>query len=337
MSNICFYDATSDDEKFFRQALSDQSLIFVPQTLSHHTIMPNADIVSVFVSSNVPADVIAHFPNLKLIATRSTGFDHIDIDACTQRNVPITTVPTYGEHTVAEYAFGMLLSLTRKLPAAFEAAHEGNRSHRELEGMDLFGKTFGIIGAGRIGQSIAKIAKGFGMNVVAYDPFPRPEVASQIGFTYQSIDEVLANSDVISLHVPYTPENKHLLNSEKISKMKPTAILINTARGELIDTTAVMDAVTNGRLRGVALDVMENEKLISPLDELALLRSEQVDKEMLIHSVEIDVLKAQPNVLITSHNAFNTAEAIQRINQTTVDNIRAFLNGQPQNIAKKAP
>lgn len=335
MANITFYDATSDDEKFLRQALSDHSLTFVPQTLSHDTIMPNADIVSVFVGSNVSAEVIGQFPNLKLIATRSTGFDHIDIDACTKRNLPIATVPTYGEHTVAEYAFGMLISLTRKLPAAFEAAHEGNRSHRELEGMDLFGKTFGIIGAGRIGQSIAKIAKAFGMNVIAYDPFPKPEVASQIGFEYKTVDEVLAASDVLSLHVPYTPENKHLLNSERIAKMKPTAILINTARGELIDTTSVMDAVTNHRLGGVALDVMENEKLISPLDELAMLRSEQVDKEMLVHSVEINVLKSQPNVLITSHNAFNTAEAIQRINQTTVENIRAFLNGEPQNIAKK--
>ncbi|MGZ6004771.1 MAG: NAD(P)-dependent oxidoreductase [Candidatus Saccharimonadales bacterium] len=334
MANVCFYDATADDEKFFRQTLSDQSLTFVPQTLSQQTVVPSADILSVFVSSNVPAEVIGQFPKLRLIATRSTGYDHIDQAAASQRDITISTVPSYGEHTVAEYTFGMLLSLTRKLPWAFEAAHEGNRSHRELEGMDLFGKTFGVIGAGRIGQSSARIAKGFGMNVVAFDPFPKPEAASQIGFIYKTLEEVLATADVISLHVPFTPENRHLINAERLGKMKPSAILINTARGELVDTAALVDVVSSGHLGGVALDVIENEQLISPLDELALLRSEQVDKNLLIHSVEIDVLKGQPNVLITSHNAFNTAEALQRINQTTADNIRAFLNGQPQNLAK---
>ncbi len=334
MANIAFYDATATDEAYFRQASGNQTVSFSSEALTPGNINPEADIVSVFVSSHFNRELINSFPNLKMIAARSTGVDHIDSAAARDRNIVICTVPTYGEHTVAEYAFGLLLSLTRKLPAAIEAAHNGSRSHEALKGVDLFGKTFGVIGAGRIGRNTAKLAKGFGMSVIAYDPFPNQPAATEIGYEYKSLEEVLGQADVISLHVPYTPENHHLLNAQRLALIKPTSILINTARGELVDTMALVDRVSNGHLAGVALDVIESEQLINPLEEIALLRADQIDASLLMNSVEINVLKNQPNVIITSHNAFNTKEAIERINQITVENIRAFISGQPQNLAK---
>lgn len=334
MANIAFYDASVEDEAFFKQALADQHLGFASEPITSANVEPKTDVLSLFVSSRLTRELLNGFPNVRLIAARSTGIDHIDSDAAKERGIPIVTVPTYGEHTVAEYTFGLLLALTRRLPAALEAAHAGSRNHAELQGMDLFGRTFGVIGAGKIGKNVARLAKGFGMNVVAYDPFPDPKAASEIAFEYKTLEEVLTQSDVVSLHVPYTPENHHLINAERLRLLKPTAILINTARGELVDTKALVECVTGGYIGGVALDVIESEQLISPLEELTLLRADQVDPSLLMHSVEISVLKDQPNVLITSHNAFNTKEAIGRINQTTVDNIRAFLNGQIQNQAK---
>ncbi len=334
MANIVFYDATESDEKFFRQAIGDHNLLFTRDQLSANNIAAEADIISVFVSSKVPRELLNYFTKVTMIAARSTGFDNIDATAAKERNIVISTVPTYGEHTVAEYTFGLLLSLTRKLPHAIESAHNGIRSHAELQGVDLVGKTFGIIGAGKIGRNTAKLAKGFGMNVLAFDPFPNTQAATEIGYQYKTLEEVLREADVISLHVPYTPENQHLINVERLALMKPTAYLINTARGELIDTKALVDSVCNGHLAGVALDVMESEQLISPLEEIAMLRADQIDNNLLMHSVEINVLQSQPNVIITSHNAFNSKEAIERINQTTVENIKAFLAGNPQNTPK---
>ncbi len=334
MANIAIYDASVEDEKFFRQRLSDQPLAFTTEPMSLSNVAPAADIISLFVSSRLTREILNKFPNVKLIATRSTGYDHVDSAAAKERNILISTVPTYGEHTVAEYTFGLLLSLTRKLPDAFDAADNGNRSHGQLQGMDLFGRTLGIIGCGRIGRNTAKIAKGFGMEVIGYDPFPNQQAATEIGFSYKSLDEILMTADVVSLHVPYTPENHHLMNVDRLARLKPTAILINTARGELIDTKALVEAVGGKRLAGVALDVIESEQLISPLEELALLRADKVDSDLLMHSVEINILREMPNVLVTSHNAFNTREAIERINQTTAENIRSFLIGQPSNLAK---
>lgn len=334
MAHIAFYDATADDKAFFLKILSDHTLSFVPEPINEQNMSSDAEIVSIFVSSKVTKELLCRSPNLKLLATRSTGFDHIDMTTAQERHIPVVTVPTYGEHTVAEYTFGLLLALTRKLPAALVAAHNGNRSHTELTGVDLCDKTFGIIGAGKIGRNTAKLAKAFSMKILAYDPFPNEQAATEIGYEYCSLEDLLKQSDVVSLHVPYTPDNHHLLNAERLGSMKPSSILINTARGELVDTKALVDCVGKGHLGGVALDVIESEQLISPLEELALLRAEQVDSTLLQHSMEINILQDMPNVLITSHNAFNTKEAIERINQTTADNIRAFLSGTPQNLAK---
>jgi D-lactate dehydrogenase len=284
----------------------------------------------VFVTSTVNREVIEALPRLKLIACRSTGFNNIDLDAAKEHGVTVLNVPTYGEATVAEYAFTLLLALTRKLPEVLTA-----ESHQvvpeELRGHDLEGRIFGVIGTGHIGQKAIKIANGFSMRVLGYDSFPKPELQGELGFGYVELDELLAQADIVSLHAPYLPSTRHIMNAERLAKMKPGAILVNTARGELVDTHALIQELENGHLGGAAIDVVEGEALMDYHEEAALLRGDTLPEETLRHGVEIAVLKQMPNVLVSPHNAFNTTEAIGRINQTTAQNIIDFWYGKTPN------
>jgi len=336
MSKIIVYDATAEDQAVLAAALAEHDVTFVQEPLSENTLVADAEVISVFVTSIVNAPLIEKCTNLKLVATRSTGYDHIDLMAVHDRQIGVVAVPTYGEHTVAEYTLGLLLMLTRKLLPAIEATKRGDGTHDSLRGTDLFGKTCGVIGAGRIGRNVARATKGLGMDVIAYDPMPNDQEATAIGFAYVPLEELLQKADVITLHVPYTPQTHHLLNATRLALLKPTAYLINTARGELIDTKALIDRLQKTGLAGVALDVVESEKLLDINEELALLRADQVPPAALEQSLEINILKQMPQVIMTGHNAFNTAEAIERINRTTAENIKAYLSGQPVNEVKAA-
>jgi D-lactate dehydrogenase len=335
MTNIHFFDAGSDTAGIIRRVLD--TLLSKP-TIEFHPgpaiPVPDATIISPFVTSQITADIIAAMPSLKLIACRSTGYDNVDIQAAKKRGISVCNVPSYGENTVAEYAFGLILALARKIPQAIEQLKAGNTSHTDLQGIDLMGKTLGILGAGRIGCHMAQIGRGFGMNVVAFDKFTNPKLAEQYGFIYLPQDEVLAQADILSLHVPNIPETKHLINSQTLALMKSTSVIINTARGEIVDARALIEALSEHRLAGAALDVFEGENVASLDDELDQLRASEVDRLILQRSLEISVLQKLPNVILTNHNAFNTTEAVQRINQTTVENIAAFLAGKPQNEVK---
>ncbi|MCU0667004.1 MAG: 2,3-bisphosphoglycerate-dependent phosphoglycerate mutase [Patescibacteria group bacterium] len=274
-------------------------------------------------------------PNLKLIACRSTGFNNVDFEATKDKGITVVNVPTYGENTVAEYAFTMLLALMRKLPDVLQAENE-QFTPQELTGHDLQGKVFGVIGTGHIGQKALKIAKGFSMETIAFDSFAKAELAQEYGFSYVDLDELLSKSDIISLHVPYLPSTHHIINADNLKKMKNGAILINTARGELVDTKALIEELNNGHLGGAAIDVVEGESLLNHNEEIAILRSETLPEEVLSHSVEISVLKKMPNVIISPHNAFNTVEAINRINDTTATNIINFWYDNVPNRVKPA-
>lgn len=332
MALIYFYDSTDLDKGQLDKGLSetDHHWEFVEDSISLENINPETEVISVFVTSVVTKEIIESLPKLRLIACRSTGFNNVDLAVAAQHEVSVVNVPTYGEQTVAEYAFSMLLALTRRLPQAVQAFDEEMETD-ELTGIDLYQKTFGVIGTGHIGLHAIKIALGFGMNVIAYDPFPKHEVAEELGFSYVMLDELLRESNIVTLHAPYTPDNHHLLNEQRLSTMKKSVIIINTARGELIDTKALATAISNGSIGGAALDVMEGEKLMHLDEEVALLRSTQLPDDLLQHSVELHVLHKMPNVLITPHNAFNTVEAIQRINDTTCQNIIRFWYGDLPN------
>jgi D-lactate dehydrogenase len=289
----------------------------------------DAEIISTFIYSKLGSDVLEHFPNLKLIVTRSTGYDHIDLDYCNKHGITVCNVPSYGENTVAEHVFALLLAISHHLIQAVDRTRKGDFTSKGLRGFDLRGKTLGVIGTGSIGRHVIKIAKGFDINVVASDLEPDMEYAERVGFEYLSMKDLLAQSDIITLHVPGNQATHHMLSSEEFAAIKDGAVLINTSRGTVVDVHALLHSLADGKLSAAGLDVLPDEPVIR--EEAELLRavfSKQHDLSTLLAD---HVLLHMQNVIITPHNAFNTREAVQRILKTTRDNIAAFTRGNPQN------
>lgn len=338
MMKASVFVAESWEEKELKNLLGDRLAFTFFQDPLNKDRIPNdteADILAVFVDSHIDADVIAAFPNLKLIATRSTGFDHIDLVAAKARGITVSNVPSYGENTVAEHAFGLLLALSKRIYDGFDQIREkSDYDPHKLRGFDLMGKTLGVIGTGRIGKHAIKIGKGFGMRIIAYDPMPDQAYAAAEGFSYQSLEELLGTSDVITIHVPYiaamegNPGTHHLINLASLSHMKPGLVLVNTSRGAVVETEALVRGLKDKTLGGVCLDVFEEEGGVK--DEIDLLVSGKVSehdiKTMLMNHALVDM----PNVIITPHSAFNTKEALERILHTTIENIEGFLEGAPK-------
>ncbi|MDP2651950.1 MAG: NAD(P)-dependent oxidoreductase, partial [bacterium] len=290
-----------------------------------------AEALCTFVESPIGETEIARFPSLKLIATRSTGFDHIDLKATAARSIAVANVPFYGENTVAEFAFALLLALSRRVIDADERVREtGAFSHEGLRGFDLAGKTLGVVGCGHIGVHMIKMANGFGMKVLGFDVHQDPALAQKLNFTYASLDDLLAQSDIITIHVPYNEHTHHLINKENIMKMKKGAYLINTARGAVVETEALVEALKSGIIAGAGLDVLEEEGDMN--DELALFANPHPREAELKTVLENHYLIDHPRVIVTPHTAFNTTEAVERILDTTIENIRAFSSGSPTNL-----
>jgi D-lactate dehydrogenase len=290
----------------------------------------DADVVSTFVYSAPDRPALEQLLQLKLVATRSTGFDHIDTAYCAAHRVTVSNVPSYGENTVAEHVFALLLALSHRLPEAIERAQRGHFSPEGLQGFDLAGKVLGVIGTGSIGRHVVRIAKGFGMEVVAVDIVEDARFARSADFRYVALDELWRLADVITLHVPSLPETRRLLSPQAFARMKDGVVIINTARGDLIDTRALIQALTSGKVAAAGLDVLPDEPMIR--EEAELICSFFCDQYDLRNLVANHVLLRMPNVIVTPHSAFNTREAVDRIVSTTVENIRGFLAGTPQNV-----
>lgn len=287
------------------------------------------DAIAIFIGTKVSRVTLETLPRLRLLLTMSTGYDHIDLDACRERGVTVCHVPHYGENTVAEHTFALILSLSRKLHAAYFQSLRGEYQARTLRGFDLYGKTLGVVGAGSIGLHVIRIARGFGMRVLAFDTRPQRLLADVLGFTYTDLDTLLRESDIVTLHVPATPATYHLMNRETLSKMKRGALLINTARGSVVDTEALLWALEEGILAGAGLDVIEGEEYITEESQLLKLPlAEQTLKQL----VQAQALLRRENVVFTPHIAFNSQEAVERILDTTLENLYAFLRGNPQNV-----
>lgn len=287
----------------------------------------DAEIVSTFIFTKATKELLEKLPQLKLITTRSTGYDHIDTDFCKEKNIVACNVPEYGSRTVAEYTFGLMLMLTRKLYPSILQSKECIFDTSVLEGIDVFGKTLGIIGLGRIGHEVLKIAKGFEMKLLVHTEYRHLVDEKEWGFEYAELDDLLARADIITLHLPLLPSTKHILNKENMMKIKKGAYLVNTARGGLVETEALMMALDQNILAGAALDVLEEEKAIA--DEAEYLVNPQ-QREVDFKTLCIDhVLMHHPKVLVTPHNAFNSHEALVRILNTTAENIKAFEGGKP--------
>lgn len=329
-SIVCFEVEDWEKDRIARGLeRSDIAFFGEPLEEKHLPQLADASIVSVFIRSAVSRRIVEGLPNLRLIATRSTGFDHIDLEACNERGILVSNVPRYGETTVAEHTFGLMLSLSRKIHKAYLRTIQGNFSLEGLRGFDLQGKTLGVVGTGHIGLHVIKIAKGFGMRVVAYDVRQDTLVAEVLGFEYVPLEELLQRSDIISLHAPLNQSTYHMINRDRLRLAKRGALLINTARGGLVDTDALIWALDEGILSGAGLDVLEGEELVE--EEKQLVRAPQVEAKLRMLLLQHLLLRRE-DVVITPHIAFNSWEAMERIVDTTIGNIRGFLEGRPQNV-----
>lgn len=345
---ICFVDTEPPERAFFEREFPGEDLQFCGALAN---AAADADVLSIFIDSKIDSAFLESHPELKLVATRSTTVDHIDLAACADRGVTVCAVGSYGDHTVAEHTMGLLLMLTRRLRAAMNADTARTFSYLSLRGTELNGKTFGVVGAGRIGRQTLRLGKAFGMDVIARDIAPDPAMAAEIGFEYVPFEELLRRSHFISLNIPLTPDSLHLFNRDTFSKCRPGVILLNTARGALIETAALIEALNSGVVGGAGLDVLEDERVMrksashiltgeimeqlqrdwAPTEPLRQDPDRVRDVQKLMHNSD---LLAHPNVVFTPHIAFNSIEALERINRTTVANIRASFAGAPQNVVR---
>lgn len=330
---IAFFEVQDWEHPFLQKGLDGHQVCLFNKVLDEKNVdqIADYDAVSVFIYSNVNKAILDKLGKLRLVATRSTGFDHIDIEECKKRGIIVSNVPVYGDTTVAEHTFALILSLSRLIHEDYERTRSGDFSCEGIQGFDLNGKTLGVLGTGRIGVKVIEIAKGFKMNVLAFDKFPNQSLADKIGFQYTTVSDLLKKSEVVSLHLPLNNETYHFLNKESINKMKKGAIIINTARGGLIETHALTEALINGQIGGAGLDVLEEESLIREEAQLLL---DNVPREQLATMLRAHILLRLNNVIITPHCAFNSRESLERLVNTTIENIGAFIEGKPQNMVK---
>ncbi|MEK9209164.1 MAG: NAD(P)-dependent oxidoreductase [Patescibacteria group bacterium] len=329
--NISFFEVMpGEQESLMTQLPAGHTVSYFSEKLTPETLdkAMGAEIVSVFVNSEIRAPLIDRLPDLKLIATRSMGFDHIDVEHARSKGIHVVNVTTYAAHPVAEFTFALLLCVTRRIYHAYNQLREGTDYNiRNLGGFNLFGKTIGVAGTGRIGRNVVGIARGFGMKVVAFDAMPDAAFAAEQGFPYVSLEELVAQSDIISLHLPYTKETHHILDASLCAKMKKGVILVNTARGELIDTHALVAALQDGTIWGAGLDVLEEERAFKEERGAIAGNKEGIDYRLLTAN---HILIDMPNVIVTPHIAFETAEAMQEIERVTAKAITDYINGTEQ-------
>lgn len=320
--------------EFLSKNLEGHEVIPLSESLSVEVAKdyPETECLVVFVTSPVTPEIFETLPKLKFVATRSTGYDHINLEVAKSRSVSVATVPFYGENTVAEHAMALLLSLARKLPQSFARIKEGKFEYEGLRGWDLKDKTLGVVGGGHIGIHVARMAVGFEMKVLVFDLHQDSALSAKVGFQYASLDDIYQQADIISLHLPLNEHTQHILNNEAFDKMKDGVYIINTARGGLIDSGALIEALKVGKVAGAGLDVLEGEDVL--MDELDLIADPKL-KDKMLTLLENHILMDMENVIVTPHNAFNSNEALARIFETTVANIRAFVAGEPTNLVTR--
>jgi D-lactate dehydrogenase len=332
---IIFFEAEDVEKKILLDLYGDIDYDTEKCPLNADNVGKYADVevISCFIYSDLSRDVLMKLKNLKFIATRSRTFDHIDLEYCNQNGIAVANVPAYGADTVSEHVFALLLALSRHIPQAAQRTREGDFLLQGLQGFDLRGKTMGIIGTGAIGLRTASIAKAFGMNVLGYDLIPRHLIAEAAGLTYTSLDKLLVEADIISLHVTSTQEARALLSEKEFSLMKTGVVIINTSTGAAIDVKALVKALADGKVGAVGLDVLPDESAIH--EDAEFLRetfSMKHDAETILAS---HALLHHKNVIVTPHIAFYTRETIEGILRATGDNIQSFQSGHHLNVVNK--
>ena len=314
MSKILFLEVDKPDLKLVQEAFPDATI--TDKSLEGDALVEackDAEIVSPFIYSQFTKEVLEKLPNLKLIATRSVGYNHIDLDACKKQGIIVCNVPDYGSHVIAEHVYALLLSKIRHIEEAEESVEAGEFDYHGLRGISLRGKTIGIVGTGKIGACVAQIAHGFGMRILAMDHCRKEWLEQEYKVQYVEFQELLEQCDIISLHVPATEETTHMINDVALHRMKPGVILVNTARGELIDSPALVSAVKGNKVKYALLDVMEHEKNFKENKEL----------------IELE------NVIVTPHIAFYTESSMNNMYTDCFDSINEHLGGKtPEHTVK---
>lgn len=322
---IAVFSTRSYDREFLDPANErcGHELLYLEERLNARTasLASGAGAVCAFVNDQVDAEVLAELARqgARLVTLRSAGFNNVDIHAARQMGITVAHVPAYSPHAVAEHTLALILSLNRKLHRAYARVREGNFSLDGLLGFDLHGRTVGIVGTGLIGTTVARILHGIGCKLLAYDPVPQ-QTCQTLGVRYVALESLLAESDIVTLHCPLTPETRHLINSESLRRVRPGVMLINTGRGALVDTRAAIAALKDGRIGALGLDVYEEETNLFFQD---LSRD-------IIHDDVFARLLTFPNVLVTAHQGYFTSDALKKIAGTTLENVTAFeKTGRP--------
>lgn len=318
---IAFFEINEQEQLKFKDVFSEE-VKFFKETINQVKLeeFKKAEIISVFVHSNVTKELITSLPNLKLITTRSMGIDHIDSSASFERGINVLSVPNYGESTVAEHTFALILALSRKITKTSRQIDNDYYDNSELRGFDLKGKTIGVLGGGKIGLHVVRMAEAFGMKVLVCDHNQNSIISEVLNFKYVTFNELIKASDIITLHLPLTDKTKHIINEESLSKMKRGVLLINTARGGLIDTKALAKALKEKTIGGVGLDVIEGEPLL--FEDSYLIKPTTEELNLFYQAEE---MFGNENVVFTPHNAFNSNEAVDKIIEVTKKNINDYL------------
>lgn len=318
---ISFFSTHDYDEVYFNRFNKHHEIRYFDTQLNDQTakLAKGSQAVCCFVNDKITEGVIEQLAEngVKLIALRAAGYNNVDLAAAKAHNLPVVRVPAYSPHAVAEHALALILTLNRKTHKAYNRVREGNFSLERLVGFDIYGKTVGVVGTGKIGEIFCRLLKGFGCKIVAFDVVENKALITE-GVTFLPLKEVLAQSDIISLHCPLNDKTKHLINAESLTAIKRGAMLINTGRGGLIDTISVINALKSGQLGYLGIDVYEQEEKLFFHDF----------SESIIQDDIIMRLMSFPNVLITAHQAFFTEEALVQIAQITLQNIQDFESGQ---------
>jgi D-lactate dehydrogenase len=322
---IVFDYRASEEEFFKRHKLENSDITFVKESLNDETvgnlpnrIKENAQAISVFIDSEITQFGLSHFPNLRIISTRSTGYDHINLHACQKRNIAVVNVENYGSTSVAQFTIGLIIALVRNIPAA--AHYMIDKICHDFIGRDLSKMTIGIVGTGATGAAVAKIASALGMKVFGYDPVEKKELELR----YTDFESLIKKSDILSLHLPYTGNNLHLFSKREFDMMKQGAYFINTSRGELVNTPDLLEAIQSKHLKGTALDVLPCENYSFACKQLA----QNAPSSSCARETEAaQELAKMPNVIITPHIAYETQDAIDYILEETFTAIMDYING----------
>ncbi len=328
---VVFFEVEKWEEEFFREHLHAYELTFHPHRLTPNTVpdAEKADYIVSFVYSDLKARTLDLLRNLKGIATMSVGTNHIDLGVTHERGITVCNVPAYGPNTVAEHAIALLLALSRRLIPSVERTKDGNFDYRGLTGWDLMGKTLGIVGTGKIGAHVARIASGLGMRLVTYDLKPNKELTEKFGVEYVTLPQLFRASDVITLHCPLQEQSTHLIGREQFAQMKKGVVFINTARGGLVETRALLEALEDGQVSQAGIDVLEDEELLQEEREFFSPYFQLKDYQTALAN---HALMRHPSVIVTPHNAFNSREALDNILATTVKNIQGMTTSDPVNV-----